>query len=37
MKEIVLSNHLHIEKSEQLRRMDVDEVMEVFQGWKLTK
>ena len=32
VKEIVLSNHLEIEKSEQLRRMDVDEVMEVFQG-----
>ncbi|CAE7905563.1 unnamed protein product [Symbiodinium necroappetens] len=32
VKEIVLSDNLLIEQSEQLRRMDVGEVMEVFQG-----
>lgn len=32
VKEIVLSNNLLIEQSEQLRRLDVGEVMEVFQG-----
>ena len=34
VKEIVLSDNLLIEQSEQLRRMDVGEVMEVFQGSK---
>ena len=34
VKEIVLSDNLLIEQSEQLRRMDVGEVMEVFQGWR---
>lgn len=32
VKEIVLSDNLLIEQSDQLRRMDVGEVMEVFQG-----
>lgn len=32
VKEIVLSDNLLIEQSGQLRRMDVGEVMEVFQG-----
>ena len=32
VKEIVLSDNLLIEESDQLRRMDVGEVMEVFQG-----
>lgn len=32
VKEIVLSNNLLIEQSEQIRRMEIGEVMEVFQG-----
>mmetsp|Transcript_62173 Transcript_62173/g.100611 ORF Transcript_62173/g.100611 Transcript_62173/m.100611 type:complete len:284 (+) Transcript_62173:1-852(+) len=32
VKEIVLSDNLLIEQSDQLRRMDIGEVMEVFQG-----
>lgn len=32
VKEIVLSDNLHIEHSGQIRRLDVGEVMEVFQG-----
>ena len=32
VKEIVLSDNLLIEQSDQLRRMDVGEIIEVFQG-----
>lgn len=32
VKEIVLSDNLLIEQSEQLRRMELNEVIEVFQG-----